>query len=69
LRQRLLPAIAPHVDVLMLCADDQGIQTGPILPPAVFDELFVPYYRRVNDRHRFLLERTSSGKWRFLSGM
>jgi uroporphyrinogen decarboxylase len=37
------------VDVLMLCADDQGIQTGPILPPAVFEELFVPYYRRVND--------------------
>ena len=52
--ERLLPAIAPHVDVLMLCADDQGIQTGPILPPAVFDELFVPYYRRVNDRiHQF----------------
>ena len=47
--ERLLPAIAPHVDVLMLCADDQGIQTGPILPPPVFDDLFVPYYRRVND--------------------
>ena len=47
--ERLLPAIAPHVDVLMLCADDQGIQTGPILPPRLFDELFVPYYRRVND--------------------
>jgi len=26
-------------------------------------------YRRVNDRHRFLLERTSNNKWRFLSGM
>ena len=48
--ERLLPAIAPHVDVLMLSADDQGIQTGPILPPAVFEELFVPYYRRINDR-------------------
>jgi uroporphyrinogen decarboxylase len=47
--ERLLPAIAESVDVLMLCADDQGIQTGPILPPAVFEELFVPYYRRVND--------------------
>ena len=47
--ERLLPAIAPHVDVLMLCADDQGIQTGPVLPPKLFDELFVPYYRRVND--------------------
>ena len=48
--ERLLPAIAPHVDVLMLSADDQGIQTGPILPPAVFNDLFVPYYRRLNDR-------------------
>jgi len=26
-------------------------------------------YRRFNDRHRFLLERTSNNKWRFLSGM
>jgi uroporphyrinogen decarboxylase len=48
--ERLLPAIAPYVDVLMLSADDQGLQTGPILPPAKFDELFVPYYRRINDR-------------------
>jgi len=47
--ERLLPAIAGSVDVLMLCADDQGIQTGPILPPPVFNALFVPYYRRVND--------------------
>jgi uroporphyrinogen decarboxylase len=47
---RILPAIAPHVDILMLVSDDQGIQTGPILPPAVYHDLFVPYYRRVNDR-------------------
>jgi hypothetical protein len=26
-------------------------------------------YRRVNDRHRFVLERNSNRKWRFLSGM
>ena len=26
-------------------------------------------YRRVNDRHRFVLERTSNNKWRFLSGL
>jgi len=47
---RMLPAIAPSIDVLMLSADDQGIQTGPILPPDVFGDLFVPYYRRLNDR-------------------
>jgi uroporphyrinogen decarboxylase len=48
--ERLVPALAPHVDVLMMSADDQGLQSGPILPPVKFDELFVPYYRRVNDR-------------------
>jgi hypothetical protein len=26
-------------------------------------------YRRVNDRHRFVLERNSNNKWRFLSGL
>lgn len=26
-------------------------------------------YRRVNDRHRFSLERTSNNKWRFLKGL
>jgi hypothetical protein len=26
-------------------------------------------YRRVNDHHRFVLERMSTGKWRFLNGM
>jgi hypothetical protein len=26
-------------------------------------------YRRVNDRHRFILERNSNNKWRFLSGL
>ena len=26
-------------------------------------------YRRVNDRHRFVLERNSNNKWRFLNGM
>ena len=45
----VVPKIADSVDILMLCADDQGLQTGPILPPAVFEELFVGYYKRVND--------------------
>ncbi len=46
---RLAPLLAPYVDVLMLSADDQGLQTGPILPPDTFGELYVPFYRRVND--------------------
>lgn len=47
--ERLLPALAPYVDVLMLSADDQGTQNGTILPPDVYGALFAPYYRRLND--------------------
>ena len=45
----LLPAVADSVDVVMLAADDQGTQNGPILPPAVFRDLYVPAYRRITD--------------------
>ena len=27
------------------------------------------HYHRVNDRHLFVLERTTNNKWRFLTGM
>ena len=47
--ERLLPAIAPYVDVLMLSADDQGTQNASILPPETYAELFTPAYRRIND--------------------
>jgi uroporphyrinogen decarboxylase len=45
----LLPEIRDCVDVLIIVADDQGTQNGPILPPAVFHDLYVPYYRRLTD--------------------
>jgi len=45
----LLPANAGSVDVVMLAADDHGTQNGPILPPAVFRDLYVPAYRRITD--------------------
>jgi len=47
--ERLLPAIAPYVDVIMLSADDQGTQNASILPPDTYAELFTPAYRRIND--------------------
>lgn len=47
--ERLLGAVRDSVDVVMLAADDQGTQNGPILPPAVFRDLYVPAYRRVTD--------------------
>lgn len=47
--ERVLPAIAPYVDIIMLAADDQGTQQASILPPDTFAELFAPFYRKVND--------------------
>ncbi|MBT3275903.1 MAG: hypothetical protein HN368_22330 [Spirochaetales bacterium] len=46
---KLLPALNDSVDIFMLNADDQGLQTGTILPPDLFRELYTPYYRRAND--------------------
>jgi len=46
---RLLPEIAPYIDINMSNADDQGTQNAPILPPRVYRELYVPYYKRMND--------------------
>jgi uroporphyrinogen decarboxylase len=45
----LAPEIKGTVDVVMLAADDQGTQNGPILPPALFAELYAPYYRQMTD--------------------
>jgi uroporphyrinogen decarboxylase len=45
----LLPAIASSVDIVMLSADDWGTQESTIASPRTFRELFLPYYRRMND--------------------
>ncbi len=46
---RLLPEIAPYIDVLMTAADDWGMQSGLLASPETYRELFKPYYRQVND--------------------
>lgn len=49
----LLPEIAPSIDILMVAADDWGTQNNLIASPKVFRQLFLPYYRRINDEcHR-----------------
>lgn len=45
----VLPEIAPYVDILMVAADDWGTQQSTIASPAVYRDLFLPYYRRFND--------------------
>ncbi len=55
--ETVLPFLADSVDLLMLSADDQGLQDRTILPPALFRELYVPYYRKVTDAvHRIAPE-------------
>lgn len=45
----LLPEVRESIDTIMFAADDQGTQNGLILPPAVFRELYVPFYRKMTD--------------------
>ena len=47
--RRLLPEIKEYIDIIKVESNDQGLQTNSILPPPVFDDLFVPYYRKLND--------------------
>jgi uroporphyrinogen decarboxylase len=49
----LLPEIRDNIDVIMLAADDWGTQANLIASPKVYRNLFMPYYRRLNDEcHR-----------------
>lgn len=37
------------IDVLMICGTDFGTQSSQFCSTATFDELYAPYYRRIND--------------------
>jgi len=47
--QALLPEIAPYIDVLINAADDWGTQANLIASPEVYRDLFLPFYRKLND--------------------
>jgi uroporphyrinogen decarboxylase len=47
--EAVLPKIARYVDIMITGGDDWGTQQATIASPDVFRELFVPYYRKVND--------------------
>jgi uroporphyrinogen decarboxylase len=44
-----LPELAPYIDVYMVSADDWGTQSNLIASPAIYETLFQPFYRRMND--------------------
>ncbi len=45
----LLAEIGPYIDIYMISSDDWGVQDHTIASPSVFQELFLPYYRRITD--------------------
>jgi uroporphyrinogen decarboxylase len=46
----IMPELAPYVDVMMLAADDWGTQHSLIAPPRIFEKLYQPYLKKLNDR-------------------
>ena len=42
-------AMGNNIDVLMLCGTDLGTQNCPMCSPQSFDELYLPYYKRMTD--------------------
>ncbi len=46
---RLNRVIGDNVDVVYICGTDFGTQDSTFCAPEQFDELWLPYYRRIND--------------------
>jgi hypothetical protein len=46
---KLYEAVGDRVTVALVSATDFGMQTGPLVSPQTYRELFMPFHRRVND--------------------
>ena len=46
----LLPSITQYVDIIMLSSNDLGTQNNLIAPPYVYENLFMPYLKKINDK-------------------
>jgi hypothetical protein len=47
--ERINKAAGQNIDVVFLCGTDFGTQDSTFCSPDQFDELWLPYYRRIND--------------------
>jgi len=47
--RRLKDVIRDHVDAVFICGTDFGTQDSTFCSPGQFDELWLPYYRRINN--------------------
>ncbi len=45
---RLYPVIGDNIDVIYICGTDFGTQNSTFCSPEQFDELWLPYYKRIN---------------------
>ena len=42
-------AFGSDIDILFICGTDFGTQRGPFMSPEVFRDLYMPYYKKMND--------------------
>ncbi len=47
--KEIFKAVGNKVDVLFICGTDFGTQDSTFCSPETFDELWMPYYKRIND--------------------
>lgn len=47
--EMILPEIRDYIDVILLGGDDWGSQQTTFAPPHIFETLFLPFYKRMND--------------------
>ncbi|NIA12432.1 MAG: hypothetical protein GWP08_00020 [Nitrospiraceae bacterium] len=57
---RLLTEIHPYIDIYFVCSDDWGTQAQTLCPPAIYERLFLPYYRRINDTIHAIAPKTKT---------
>ena len=46
---RIKEAVGDGIDALFICGTDFGTQNGQFCSPETFDELWLPYYKRITD--------------------
>lgn len=47
--KKIYTAVGENIDVIFICGTDFGTQDSTFCAPEQYDELWMPYYRRIND--------------------
>jgi len=47
--EKIYPIVGDVIDIIFVCGTDFGTQTSSFCSPETFDQLYAPYYRRVNE--------------------